>query len=46
MWSETEPVTVDVIAVRKAPVGGKLLALVDVSITIYSVEFKVRSLRV
>ncbi|KAA0570133.1 hypothetical protein [Azospirillum sp. Sh1] len=46
MLNETEPVTIEVIAVHKAPVGGKLLALVDVSITIHGIEFKVRGLRV
>lgn len=46
MTSETEPVTIEVAAVRKAPDGGKLLALVDVSITIHGIEFKVRGLRV
>lgn len=44
--SETETVTAEVIAVRKAPVGGKLLALVDVVIAIHGIEFKVRGLRV
>lgn len=46
MLNETEPVTIEVIALHKAPVGGKLLALVDVSITIHGIEFKVRGLRV
>lgn len=46
MLKETEPVTIEVIAVRKAPVGGKLLALVDVSVAIHGIEFKVRGLRV
>lgn len=44
--SETETVTAEVIAVRKAPVGGKLLALVDVTIAIHGIEFKVRGLHV
>ncbi|CAO3436217.1 hypothetical protein [Azospirillum doebereinerae] len=46
VMQETEPVTAEVIAVRKAPVGDKLLALVDVAITIHGIDFKVRGLRV
>ncbi|MCM8735456.1 hypothetical protein M5E06_14945 [Azospirillum sp. A1-3] len=46
MMSEIETVTAEVIAVRKAPFGGKLLALIDVAIAIHGIEFKVRGLRV
>ena len=44
--SETETVLAEVVKVRKAPVGGKLLALVDVVIVIHGIEFKVRGVRV
>lgn len=43
---DTEAVTISVIAIRKAPVGGKLLALVDVAITVAGVQFTVRGIRV
>ena len=44
--TDTEPVTVSVLDVRKASDKGKLLALVDVAITIHGIEFKVQGLRV
>lgn len=43
---ETEIVTAEVLAVRKAPIGGKLLALVDVAISIHGVEFRILGIRV
>lgn len=43
---DTETVLAEVINVRKAPVGGKLLALVDVLIAVHGIEFEVRGLRV
>ena len=42
--SETETVTAEVIAIRKTPVGGKLLALVDGAIAIHGIESNVRGL--
>lgn len=44
--SDTETVFAEVVNVRKAPIGGKLLALVDVVIVVHGIEFKVRGLRV
>lgn len=46
VMSDTESVLAEVVNVRKAPIGGKLLALVDVLIVIHGIEFKVRGLRV